>query len=262
MVEVSDAVSPVTRRGMLRDARARVVAGAAGGVALAACGPLRDSRPAGGGDRPPATLELWGLSLQRHEEAYKKIVDDWQAKDPKERVVLVPQPEGLDTKLTAAVAGGTPPEMASRHPSGLPLQTARKWLEPVNPLYREAKIDPNTYFLPVAWEPWEIKGKIYGVPFEDNAAGWGIGLRTDLFQEAGLRVPDPGFRSWDEVYETARKLSKREGAEVVRWGYSANAMHLLAWIAGAMEEAGQPYVDKAKGKYQFNTPIGHDVLKK
>jgi ABC-type glycerol-3-phosphate transport system substrate-binding protein len=254
------ALASQTRRTVLAKAAALFTAGAS--TTLAACGLLPGGAPPADRSQPPVTLELWGLQLQRHESAYEKILNDWHAKNPREKVVHLPQPEGLDTKLTAAIAGGNPPEMASRLGHTLEIQIARKWLEPIDHLYREARIDPKKYFLPNAWEPWEVKGKAYGVPFEDNAAGWGIGLRMDFFQDAGIRVPDPGFRSWDEVYETARRLMRREGGEVVRWGFSANAGHILTWIVGAMEEAGQPFFDKARGKFQFNTPIGHEVLRK
>ncbi|MBI3970808.1 MAG: extracellular solute-binding protein [Chloroflexi bacterium] len=250
----------VTRRAAAQAAMALAAGGS--GAALAACGPFGQPAPRTDNELPVVTLELWGLRLQRHESAYEKILADWHATNPKERVVHQPQPEGLDTKLTAAIAGGTPPEMASRLGHTLEIQIARQWLEPVDHLYRQAKVDPRKHFLPNAWEPWEVKGKAYGVPFEDNAAGWGIGLRTDLFQEAGVRVPDSGFKSWDEVYDVARKLVKREGGEVVRWGFSANAGHIMTWIVGAMEEPGQPFFDRSRGKFQFNTPIGHEVLKK
>jgi ABC-type glycerol-3-phosphate transport system substrate-binding protein len=250
----------LTRRGVL-GRFARLLALEAGTV-LGGCRPPERPREAGERDLPPVQLELWGLSLQRHEAAYEKILRDWHAREPKERVVHVPQPEGLDTKLTVAVAAGNPPEMASRLGHTLELQVARGWLEPIDHLYREARIEPRKYFLPNAWEPWEVKGKAYGVPFEDNAIGWGIGLRTDFFQDAGLSVPDPGFKSYDELYETARRLMRFEGAQVARWGFTSNIGHIMVWLIDAMEEAGQPFFDKAKGKFQFDTPIGQEVLKK
>jgi ABC-type glycerol-3-phosphate transport system substrate-binding protein len=233
-----------------------------GSAGVAACGQFGSTEPAADRTLPPVTLESWGLQLQRHESAYTRILADWHATGPRERVEHHPQPEGLDTKLTAAVAGGTPPDMASRLAVTLELQVARKWLEPVDHLYRQAKIEPRKYFLPNAWEPWEIKGKAYGVPFEDNAVGWGIGLRTDFFQEAGLRVPDAAFRSYDELYDVAGKLMRRQGGEVTRWGFSGNVGHALAWTIGAMEEAGQPFFDKTRQRFQFSSPLGQQVLKK
>lgn len=253
---------PAAARRRLSRRAAGVFAAGSGGVLLAACGPFQGSAPGADRSLPPVTLELWGLKLQRHEAAYERILGDWHATGPREQVVHVPQPEGLEAKIVAAVAAGTPPEMSSQQGKDLELQVARKWNEPIDHLYRAARIDPKRYFLPGAIEPWQINGSTYGVPFEDNAAGWGIGIRSDIFQDAGVTVPDPGFKSYDELYDVARRLMRRQGGEVTRWGFSGNAGHALAWIVGAMEEAGQPFFDKARGRFQFNTPVGHEVLKK
>jgi ABC-type glycerol-3-phosphate transport system substrate-binding protein len=231
-----------------------------------ACGALPGGAPPGDQSRPPVTLELWGLPIDPHVQAYEAILKDWEAGSPKETINPVwatPGPgDYLDTKLTAAVAAGSPPELSSQLGRKVWVQAAQNWYQPVDDVFRTARIDPTKTFYESALTPWQLLGKTYGLPLEDNAAGFGIALRADLFQEAGVPVPTQPYASYDEAYDAARRVARRQGADVVRGAWSTNLGWLMCWVFGAMLEAGQPYFDPKSRRFQVSSPAGVDVLEK
>ncbi|TMV49491.1 extracellular solute-binding protein [Paenibacillus mesophilus] len=66
------------------------------------------------------------------------------------------------------------------------------------------KLDPIVYELTKALEP----GKMAGLPFKVNAPG--LFYNKDLFDKFGVAYVKDGM-TWDEVYETAKKLTREDG---------------------------------------------------
>ena len=60
--------------------------------------------------------------------------------------------------------------------------------------------------------------KVYGVPFHNSTPL--LYYNVDHFKEAGLD-PDKPPRNWDELVAAAKKLTKRDGDRVTRWGIMA-----------------------------------------
>lgn len=243
-----------------------VLAQAAALPFLAACGGATGDRPPQRAVSGPVDLTAWCMNYALHNNAWQRLFDDWHAKEPRVRVKLEPQDQ-WSTKYAAAVAADTTPDLATELGTGTQLRFAGGWYEPLDTVYRDARIDPKRYFFPSAYEPWEFQGKPYGIPFEDTGPGFGVVLRTDFIKEAGQPVPPVRLTSWDETYELAKRLVKRGGAtggsgSGVRWGWTTRASWLTLWLFGAMLDAGQEFFDKTRQRFQVNTPAGVDVLKK
>src|SRR5437588_5837700 len=60
-----------------------------------------------------------------------------------------------------------------------------------------------------------VDRKVYGVPFQNSTPL--LYYNADQFREAGLD-PDRPPHTWDELVAAAKKLTRREGDRVVRWG--------------------------------------------
>ena len=60
-----------------------------------------------------------------------------------------------------------------------------------------------------------IDRSVYGVPFHNSTPL--LYVNADHFKEAGLD-PDKLPRTWDELIAAAKKLTKRDGDRVTRWG--------------------------------------------
>lgn len=86
-------------------------------------------------------------------------------------------------RLSATIAGGTPPDIAVMHRSVLPNYLARDLLQPLGKSFTTAGVDAAD-FIPVAREAVTAKGEIYALPFDLHALLWHV--NADLFTKAGL----------------------------------------------------------------------------
>jgi multiple sugar transport system substrate-binding protein len=113
-------------------------------------------------------------------------------------------------QLTAQAAAGDPPDVVTMHMGVISDYAARDLLEPVEPLLREAGIDPAS-FTDAARRGVTIDGRIYGLPW-DNHGGL-FHVNTKLFEQAGLmRGGEPLLPSSPEEFiRHARQFRERTG---------------------------------------------------
>ena len=91
-------------------------------------------------------------------------------------------------RLSANVAGRTPPDIAVMHRSVLPNYQVRNLLLPLGKDFAEVGIDVAD-FVPAAREGVTANGEIWALPFDLHALLWHV--NADLFIQAGL-VDDAG----------------------------------------------------------------------
>jgi len=113
-------------------------------------------------------------------------------------------------QLTAQVAARDPPDVVTMHSGVISDYAAKGLLEPVEPLLREAGIDPAS-FTPASLRAVTIGGRIYGLPWDTHGGLFHINLA--LFRKAGLmRGGKPVLpRSADELLAHARQFKARTG---------------------------------------------------
>lgn len=113
-------------------------------------------------------------------------------------------------QLTAQLAARDPPDVVSMHMGVISDYAARDLLEPIEPLLREAGIDPAA-FTPAARRGVTIDGRIFGLPWDTH--GGLFHINTRLFEQAGLmrggRPLMPG--SAEEFVRHARQFRQRTG---------------------------------------------------
>jgi len=86
-------------------------------------------------------------------------------------------------RLSANVAGRTPPDIAVMHRSVLPNYVVRNLLQPLGKDFATVGID-TADFVPVAREAVTSKGEVWALPFDLHALLWHV--NADLFTQAGL----------------------------------------------------------------------------
>ena len=113
-------------------------------------------------------------------------------------------------QLTAQVAARDPPDVVTMHSGVISDYAAKGLLEPVEPILREAGIDPAS-FTPASLRAVTIGGRIYGLPWDTHGGLFHINLA--LFKQAGLmRDGKPILpRSADEFLAHARQFKARTG---------------------------------------------------
>ncbi|HYE01046.1 MAG TPA: ABC transporter substrate-binding protein [Alphaproteobacteria bacterium] len=141
-------------------------------------------------------------------------------------------------RLSATIAGGTPPDVAVMHRSVLPNYVGRDLVQPLTKEFQQAGIDAND-FLPVARDAVTSKGEIYALPFDVHALLWHT--NADLFKQAGL-VDDKGMpkmpTSAAELLEHAKIMKEKTGKAYFAIPSAADPMPTWTYLAWVWQQGG------------------------
>ncbi len=99
-----------------------------------------------------------------------------------------------------------------------------------------------------------IDRSVFAVPFHNSTPL--LYINADHFKEAGLD-PDKPPQNWDELVDAAKKLTKREGDKVTRWGMMMPSNYDYGgWILTAltMSNGGRYYNEDFGGEVYYDTP--------
>jgi sn-glycerol 3-phosphate transport system substrate-binding protein len=109
-------------------------------------------------------------------------------------------------------------------------------------------------FFPALHANAVIDRHVYGVPFQNSTPL--LYYNVEHFREAGLD-PDHPPRTWDELVAAARKLTRREGDRVTRWGIMMPSNYDYGgWILSAlvMSNGGRYFNEEYGGEVYYDTP--------
>src|SRR5262249_55890941 len=105
-----------------------------------------------------------------------------------------------------------------------------------------------------------IDRKVYGVPFQNSTPL--LYYNADHFREAGLD-PERAPQTWDDLVAAAKKLTKREGDRVTRWGILMPSNYDYGgWILSAltMSNGGRYFNEEYGGGNSFDKPTNLRAL--
>jgi multiple sugar transport system substrate-binding protein len=176
-------------------------------LTLTGCGRADD----GGGAEPAAsggvsdgpatgTIELWAAGAEGEE--LPTLFDAFTEENPDVEINMTQIPEeDFVTKMTAAIAAGTVPDLIYVFTEHQPALFATDAFSPVP----DGLVDESSFFESV-WQSGQVDGVAYGVPWFTYARVFQY--RADLAEAAGVGAP----ANWDELREFAQKL-KDSGVE-------------------------------------------------
>ena len=138
------------------------------------------------------------------------MINKYNAENPRYRVSQNVVAWPGYPQLTAQVAARDPPDIVTMHSGVIADYAAKGLLEPVEPVLREAGIDPAN-FTPASLRAVTIGGRIYGLPWDTHGGLFHVNLA--LFKKAGLmRDGKPILpRSAAEFMAHARQFKARTG---------------------------------------------------
>ena len=113
-------------------------------------------------------------------------------------------------QLTAQVAAKDPPDVVSMHSGVISDYAAKGLLEPVEPILRQAGVDPSS-FTEASRKAVSIDGRIYGLPWDTHGGLYHVNLA--LFRKAGLMRGEKPLlpTSAEELLQQARQFKERTG---------------------------------------------------
>ncbi len=161
-----------------------------------------------------------GLEFQKLALRFNEIQDRY-------RVVPMMVPWNSNQKLMSSLAAGIPPDVMMVDRPAAPGWILRGALEDITPLVEEEGWSDEEFFTS-AWLDGQYDGRTYVIPLRSDIRCLIYNRR--LFREAGLD-PDRPPKTWDELYEYAKKLTVRdENGRVKQLGFYAD--HTLALVLG------------------------------
>ncbi len=239
----------------------------------AACAPAAGGGASGAGTAQPAAkapaavepaskIQFWHAMTGVNAEAVNKMVDGFNKSQSKIQVEAVFQgtyDEAL-AKLKTALPSGGAPALIQVYDIGQRFMIDSGEIVAVQDFIDRDKFDLSD-FEPAVLNYYRVPDKLYSMPF--NSSSSILYYNKDAFKEVGLD-PEKPPRTFEEVTEAARKLTKKQGSETVRYGFGPSIYGWLfeQWIA----VSGGYYADNGNGrdaratKVVFNDAKGKAIL--
>lgn len=150
-------------------------------------------------------------------ELYRNLADLFESQHPDIEVeILVPSGAALE-HLTVLVAAGTPPDTIFVANWLIPEVVHKGLLLDIEPYAdQDPEWNDDDYF-PVTIQQTFYQGGRWGVP--RHFSPMLVYYNRDIFQDSGVSDPAPDW-TWDDMRETAIRVTKRSEDTVTTWGFS------------------------------------------
>lgn len=244
---------------------ALALAGASALTMLAACGGSPASESAGGSSNAsgsaagePVTLTFWRAGTDVETETYwNEMIDRFEAEHPGVTVELSSLPWGdeIETKLNAAYASGTAPDILNYSLVSIPQRASVGQYANLDSYI--ANWDGAEDIMPAVMETGKYDGSVYGIPIKPDARvfAW----RKDMFEAAGLD-PETPPSTWEELKEFADKLTIKENGVTVQAGYNMSIANGFQDFQIFLMQNGGDFVDVDTNTLTYNSPEAVEAL--
>ena len=163
-----------------------------------------------GGDGDRVTISFMAEGEAEEIRAYEDIVAAFEASQDAIHVELRFAEETVD-ELAIAIAGGDPPDLFLMNYRDYGQFAARGAVEPVASRLAGSDVLHAEDFYPTAMAPFAFNGTDQTC-IPQNASSLVVYYNADLFEAAGIREPQAGWR-WEEFLQDAVQLTKDEDGD-------------------------------------------------
>jgi hypothetical protein len=213
---------------------------------------------------------LWGLQYDPHVATYNNLAILFR-EHTGALLQVEPQAWPLETKMIAALAAGTQPDVACIMGKMLvPLYIQNALLPLRDSVYNFMGVNADDTFFPDAVYAYSWKGELLGVPVEAGGLGNVISVPVDDVVKLGLdkKYPPTNGEIWwpdyPNLFELAKALQVEKDGKVVRWGLSSkgwDGSSVIGMMRSLFAEQGTDWWDVGKAKFNVNTDIGIQAVK-
>ncbi len=188
------------------------------------------------GAQAKTKLVVWGLQSSAETAGLDAQVAEFERRNPDIDASLLSLGAGgmNPQKLMTSIVGGAPPDLINQDRFTIGDWASRDAFEPLDDFIKGDKEIAKNNFYPAAWNEALYKGHVYGIPtsIDDRV----LYYNRKIFREAGLD-PNKPPRTWEELQETALKLTKRsKNGSYDRIGFIPNYgnswLYLYSWQNG------------------------------
>lgn len=206
----------------------------------------------------PITLTFWRAGTDVETQAYwDGMIKRFQDKYPNVAVEFSNLPWGdeIETKLNAAYASGTAPDVLQYSAVSIPQRASVGQYASLDE-FVSAWAGKDDLFKSVL-DYGKYEGKVYGLGMRPDARMfvW----RKDMFEAAGLD-PETPPKSWEELKEFADKLTIKENGTTVQGGYSLSIANGFQDFQIFLTQNGGDFIDTETMKLTYNSPEAIEAI--
>ncbi|MCI3922809.1 ABC transporter substrate-binding protein [Paenibacillus sp. TRM 82003] len=207
----------------------------------------------------PVEIEFWHAMTGAHEEALKKITDEFNASNGKGITVKLVAQGGyadLSQKVMASAKAKQMPTMSQMYEDWATDYISNDLLTDLTPYVRDPQYgwtkEEEEDIVKVFRDANTWDGKYYSLPF--NKSTRILFYNKGLLEEKGLKVPT----NWEELRAAAEAMTfEKDGKKVVGMGFeNAIGLEINAYIL----QAGGEFLDEQSNVVKFNSPEGLEAL--
>jgi multiple sugar transport system substrate-binding protein len=224
----------------------------AAALVLSACG-TDSQHSGGGGSSSTASIQIWEGWTGAEAKTFAKLVSEYEQQNPGDKVSsLYVDNDNTLQKVTTAVRGGSPPDIAYLYGSWAPNVATIPQVVDLTQVVKRAGVNWNDFYVGER-KVATVTGKVIGIPaLVDNLA---VVYNKKLFAQAGLQPPSANW-TWSDFVADAQKLTnaskKQYGTAYVTPGTEDTVWH---WEA-LLWEAGGQLLNSGNTKAAFNSKAG------
>src|SRR6266542_945089 len=163
------------------------------------------------------------------------------------------------TKVQAAFASGTPPDLYFTRATTLTGEVAKKQAQPLDDLIKRDKF-ALTDFYPASYEQYRVNGKVHALPFDYPNRSFFANMTA--FQEAGLKPPATTYKddtwTWDAFRTAMDGLQRRVGPQG-GWAVDTGRDAVRSWVSWVWNNGGD-FLSKDGAQVVLNQPAGVEAL--
>ena len=213
---------------------------------------------------------LWGLQYDPHVATYNNLSILFRERTGA-LLAVEPQAWPLETKMIAALAAGTQPDVACIMGKMLvPLYIQGALLPLRDSVYNFMKVNPDEVFFADGVYAYSWKGEMYGVPVEAGGLGNVVSVPVEEVVKLGLDKQYPPtngelwWKDYPTMFELAKALQIEKDGKVVRWGLSSkgwDGSSVIGMMRSLFAEEGTDWWDVGASKFNVDTDIGVQAVK-
>jgi multiple sugar transport system substrate-binding protein len=173
--------------------------------------------PSDNGKKVELTFTVWGDVKSSAVE--QELADQFNAAHSNIQVKFEPVPgDGYGTKLTTSLASGTAPDVFLIGEGDYFTYVNKGVVEPLDDYLTKDAAFHVADFQKELVDMGRINGKLYYLPKDFNPLALWFNKR--IFDAAGIAYPNDNW-TWDDMFETARKLTKQTNGKYTQFGFNA-----------------------------------------
>lgn len=202
-------------------------------------------------------LDIWLIDIANFKAAQDHYLEGFQARYPDVKLNVTKFPYGqIQEKMMAAFIAGNEPDFLEIMSQALQLPIRKGRIAAIpESLYSNEYLEEN--LVEAALKEFKFRGKYYAFPTSTGVYSGCLIYNKDLVAKYGVDVESLG--TWDELINTAQKMTKWKNGRMIQSGLSVHDCEEEIFWSSLILTAGGRVLSPDGTKAGFNTSIGQKV---